>query len=741
MASIPSNAEIKASIANLLEQLAYHPDNADAHCDLGVVFQLDGQLDKAIHHYETSIRLNPQLSVAYSNLALALQQANRLDEAKSVCEQALGINPDLYEAHNNLGVVYTAQGQPAKAESAFRKSLGIQPGQPETWFNLAAAQLELKRFGDALESTKSGLKLHSPHLKGLFLQAQALQHLYRIPEALAAYEQTLQVNPQFTPALNNMGNLYKRLGRPRQAIDAYRKAVAANPQYALGYLNLGALYQEHLQLPDARAMFQKALLLQPGLPQAYQTVGDGYLYEGQVSEAIRQYDKALDLSSSDSLRLKIAAAVPSFYQSTEEIAYWRDYALDNLRELQGQKLSFTNPIAEIGSSLLYTVYNTLQDAVLQQSVAGVLANTPGLSSSFRFKRNRKPKIGFVSQFFTSSHPIARLYKPTIEALSQGAMEVHVFTIAAAASPFTEARIQHHPIPAEDLDWAQRRIADENLDMLIYTDNILEPMAYCLSFSRLARIQCIWQSGFCATAGIPDLDYVLSSKLFQPKGQEPYATSIVPLQGIPLVYPEPSLSQAYDRAHFGIRPHGALYLYPGSLLKCHPEDDDLLLQILRADATGQMVFINNGSEAWATLFQQRLTEKEADLRNRITFIHRPGWDEMLSLAQLADVVLSPPGEGLDEWAFISFSAGKPIATLQPKEGLACYGYALNQQAGLADCVAATKDAYLQTILKLSGDRRFYTKVASKMAKKRPQVFENLKAVRELEALLLQIIQAE
>src|SRR5207247_8154977 len=91
---------------------------------------------------------------------------------------------------------------------------------------------------------------------------------------------------------------------------------------------------------------------------------------------------------------------------------------------------------------------------------------------------------------------------------------------------TARAIQEHAdeyvvLPA-DLPLARRLIAEQRLDVLVYTDVGLDPVTSTLAHSRLAPVQCVtW--GHPVTTGIPTLDYFLSSELLEGEGAEQHYT--------------------------------------------------------------------------------------------------------------------------------------------------------------------------------------------------------------------------
>lgn len=65
-----------------------------------------------------------------------------------------------------------------------------------------------------------------------------------------------------------------------------------------------------------------------------------------------------------------------------------------------------------------------------------------------------------------------------------------------------------PLP-QDLVSCRERIQAWSLDVLVYPEIGMDPVAFFLAFARLAPVQAVWW-GHPDTTGIPTIDYFISS---------------------------------------------------------------------------------------------------------------------------------------------------------------------------------------------------------------------------------------
>jgi tetratricopeptide (TPR) repeat protein len=116
--------------------LAITPDNDMAHNNLGYLFQRRGELDKAISHFETALKIRSGNASAHYNfggalientLATALARKGLLDEAIGHYEKAAKLRPDYGDAYFNLGSVLFRQGRIGEAIAQWQKAVATQP--------------------------------------------------------------------------------------------------------------------------------------------------------------------------------------------------------------------------------------------------------------------------------------------------------------------------------------------------------------------------------------------------------------------------------------------------------------------------------------------------------------------------------------------------------------------------------------------------------------------------------------
>lgn len=118
------------------------PHHPLAHRNLGAMYYLDNQPDKAKPEFEKALQLNSQEHMAHNNLGLLYLDKKQYQLAEQEFFQELEINPISDLAHFNLGLLYYQIDQKDKAKEYWLKTLTINPNHPSAHQNLTTLYQE-----------------------------------------------------------------------------------------------------------------------------------------------------------------------------------------------------------------------------------------------------------------------------------------------------------------------------------------------------------------------------------------------------------------------------------------------------------------------------------------------------------------------------------------------------------------------------------------------------------------------
>ena len=114
----------KEAIENAIE---LNPSNARYYRDLGEIYLINREADKAVKYLSKAAELDPNNAEFRSRLALGLLRLHKLRESIEMAEKALKDDPGDNDVLDTTGLIYALAGQLEKAEDLFKSALRDRP--------------------------------------------------------------------------------------------------------------------------------------------------------------------------------------------------------------------------------------------------------------------------------------------------------------------------------------------------------------------------------------------------------------------------------------------------------------------------------------------------------------------------------------------------------------------------------------------------------------------------------------
>jgi tetratricopeptide (TPR) repeat protein len=157
------------------------PTYVEAYNNLGIIYQMIGDVDRASAAYQKSTEINPKYEKGYNNLGILLLLRGRYEEASEAFQKALAINANNIESHIYLGILFKKKGQWQEAIESYQRALAIDPLHGETHYNIALLYEQLEKFELAVGHYQQFIQLSSKSHPELVSRVQ--RHLNDIMKA------------------------------------------------------------------------------------------------------------------------------------------------------------------------------------------------------------------------------------------------------------------------------------------------------------------------------------------------------------------------------------------------------------------------------------------------------------------------------------------------------------------------------------------------------------------------------
>lgn len=192
----------------------HNPGAWGAHDNLAQALLQVGEPEKAREHFETAIRLKPELAAPYCDLAAALVQLGRNSEGMESLRQALQRDPNSAEAHNDLGVMLAQSGRMTEALAEFETALRHRPHYVDAYNNIGNALFQLGRTSDAIEQFGMAIQIDPSNVPAHDDLGLALEQAGRVRDAEDQFRRSLEINPGDDKARDNLARLLQLEAQP-----------------------------------------------------------------------------------------------------------------------------------------------------------------------------------------------------------------------------------------------------------------------------------------------------------------------------------------------------------------------------------------------------------------------------------------------------------------------------------------------------------------------------------------------
>lgn len=286
----------------------------------------------------------------------------------------------------------------------------------------------------------------------------------------------------------------------------------------------------------------------------------------------------------------------------------------------------------------------------------------------------------------------------------------------------------------DLRDALETIAKLELDFLISGPSTSS--LWFVSLTRLARIQAIliepaW------TDGSRNLDYYISWKNAEPTDFSAHYNSAVALLEHPPYWIEPSTVSTITSPQkketvisnlLGLSKAHRTYLCASTIIKLHPEMDEVIEGILESDSSAVVVFLR-GEHLGADALKARLKSKLGRNFERVVFLSTLSRENAHQLLQSVDCVFdSFPITGMSS-SFDGLKNGVPIVTLESESTFGKWTSAIYAQIGVKGLATRTKSEFVDLCTQIAGSPDLRQEFAQQISSRVSTVLESEKSAAE------------
>ena len=151
-----------AKSANAFEEaLKYGPNRLELYSLLGPIYERQERYDEALRTYQRLEKLEPNLPAIIFGAMASIYHFHKkmFPKALEYAQKALAMDANSWRVHNLLGVIYTDKNEFRQAIDAFKDAMQLVPNEPMPHSDLAKVYLAQGRYDEALKSVGAAVRL------------------------------------------------------------------------------------------------------------------------------------------------------------------------------------------------------------------------------------------------------------------------------------------------------------------------------------------------------------------------------------------------------------------------------------------------------------------------------------------------------------------------------------------------------------------------------------------------------
>lgn len=332
----PDNTETHLKLARTYEQLNdFSASLKEYSYALNASSESEEILNSLERIWQKKVDENPKDAEAHANLGVVFQKQKRYLEALTEYRKAENLNPTNINTKINIGTLYQEQKKYNDAISVYDSILNLQPHNSNVLVYKAECFKALNRDKDAIELYKTALNLDP---KNSSIKAQLFDLLkVTMPtqEVLDFLYKNVQNSPMNADSYYEFAYELHKANKINDAIVYYIETIKLDKNKIDAYINLSQAYRQKKNYVDAYNVIQKAKSIAPQnelvikqlelcakeyASNAY-TIASNAFQSGDYEKAINEYKK-INPPTADSY-IGIAASYQSLKDNAQAVEYYK----------------------------------------------------------------------------------------------------------------------------------------------------------------------------------------------------------------------------------------------------------------------------------------------------------------------------------------------------------------------------------------------------------------------------------
>ncbi|PYT57737.1 MAG: hypothetical protein DMG46_13155 [Acidobacteria bacterium] len=257
-----------------------------------------GDYATAEREYLSVLTMEPNFAEAHMNLGLVYQLQDHIPDAMAEFRRALRLKRTLTGANFFLGVDYCKAGEGTKAIPYLKAAARQEPQQPDIWSWLATAQELSADFHAEAATLEKALSLQPRNVDLLYLLGHAYERLGKEEVSLLK-----KAAPGSARTEQLLAESYAASGAWSMAMIRFQNALAISPGTPGLHVEIGEVLLRAGRVKRAAMEFEQELRVAPGSLRPIVRRGETEFILGDVEAALADWTRVVDTDTLEAERI------------------------------------------------------------------------------------------------------------------------------------------------------------------------------------------------------------------------------------------------------------------------------------------------------------------------------------------------------------------------------------------------------------------------------------------------------
>jgi predicted O-linked N-acetylglucosamine transferase (SPINDLY family) len=705
----------------------------------------------ALEAYSSAIQAGVQVFEALKARGALLMRFGQLQHALADCIHALQHDPKDAGLWIRKGNIEIAIGRHQDGVASLRKALELAPDVPEALFGLGSAFHVMGRNQDAVNSYQAVLRRDPNHVAACSnLSTILIAHGHHAQGKQLA-QRAVVAAPRFANAVFNLALCHDALGETAEAERVYRALLDIDPDHDRAMVNLGTLLGRAKRNKEAVGYFRKAMKIKPDWTLPKINAALTLREMGQEQYAKDLVAKVLEEEPHNLLAALVhaVAALPAVAKNEEERLASRGQFEDRLRAVRTSLTSATAADIETATGAIqpyYLAYHSDDNRALLAEYGSIIVDAMSRFQSLAKARTKTESdrltVGIVTAYARKHSVWDAITKGLVKLIDRKTFRVVLFSVDPRDPCPPDLQVDQGDTFVSghgSLSQWISAISEQSPDVLIYPEVGMNHRVLQLAALRLApRQYAMW--GHPETTGLSTIDGYFSGAAYETDDADHYyVEKLIRLPG-PASFYEPVAAISDAKPDLAAPNDGMPRIVcPSAAFKFQPENDQVFVDIVKANPTADLVFFHMTKRWISERFEERLrkvfSHAGMDFDSHVTFEDWMSPNDFHRYLAGSTVVIDTMGFSGYNTAIQTLEVGTPFVAYEGRFMRGRLGAGVLRTIGMDDLVADSREAFVSMITDVVQSSSLQQAVRARIADTRHKLFEDLSVIDGIKQELL------